>query len=35
MRGPLSWFIHNPIAANLLMIVLIIGGVMTVPSLDK
>ncbi len=35
MRGMLQWFIHNPIAANLLMIILIIGGVMTVPSLDK
>jgi multidrug efflux pump subunit AcrB len=35
MRGPLHWFIHNPIAANLLMVVLLLGGVMTVPSLDK
>ena len=35
MRGPLAWFIHNPIAANLLMIVLIIGGVLTIPSLEK
>lgn len=32
---PLSWFIRNPIAANLLMVLLIIGGLMTVPSLDK
>ena len=32
---PLSWFIRNPIAANLLMVLLIIGGFMTVPSLDK
>jgi len=32
---PLSWFIRNPIAANLLMVFLIIGGLMTVPSLDK
>lgn len=35
MRGPLSWFIHNPIAANLLMFVLIIGGLFTIPSLQK
>jgi len=35
MGTPLSWFIRNPIAANLLMVMLIIGGFMTVPSLDK
>ena len=35
MRGPLAWMIHNPIAANLLMVVLVIGGVLTTPSLDK
>lgn len=35
MRGPLAWMIHNPIAANLLMVVLVMGGVLTTPSLDK
>ena len=35
MQGPLSWMIKNPIAANLLMLLLIVGGVMTTPSLDK
>ncbi len=35
MRGTLHWFIHNPIAANLLMIFLLLGGVMAVPSLEK
>lgn len=35
MRGPLAWMINNPIAANLLMVLLIIGGVLTTPSLDK
>ena len=35
MRGPLAWMIQNPIAANLLMLVLIIGGVFTAPALDK
>ena len=34
-RGLLSWFIHNPIAANLLMILLMIGGLLAIPSLDK
>ena len=32
MRGPLAWMIQNPIAANLLMLVLIIGGVFTAPA---
>ena len=35
MQGPLSWMIKNPIAANLLMLLLIVGGVLTTPSLDK
>ncbi len=34
-RGPLHWFVHNPIAANLLMILLIIGGVSSIPGLEK
>jgi multidrug efflux pump subunit AcrB len=35
MSGPVRWFIDNPIAANLLMVFLLIGGVMGVPALDK
>lgn len=35
MTGPVRWFIDNPIAANLLMMFLIIGGVLGVPALDK
>ncbi|GAB5451048.1 MAG: efflux RND transporter permease subunit [Halioglobus sp.] len=35
MGGPIRWFVHNPIAANLLMIFLIIGGVLAIPSLEK
>lgn len=35
MRGPLRWFVDNPIAANLLMLLLIIGGVTGIPALDK
>ncbi|MBA6413255.1 efflux RND transporter permease subunit [Parahaliea sp. F7430] len=34
-RGVVSWFIRNPIAANLLMVFLIIGGLWSVPALDK
>lgn len=35
MRGPLRWFVDNPIAANLLMLLLIIGGVTGIPALNK
>ncbi|MEH6568322.1 MAG: efflux RND transporter permease subunit [Halioglobus sp.] len=33
--GPIHWFVHNPIAANLLMIFLVIGGLVGIPALDK
>ena len=35
MGGPVRWFIDNPIAANLLMLFLLIGGALRVPALDK
>ncbi len=35
MNGPIRWFIDNPIAANLLMISLLIGGFLGVLALDK
>ncbi len=35
LGGPIRWFVDNPIAANLLMIFLIIGGFAAVPALDK
>lgn len=35
MGGPIRWFVDNPIAANLLMVLLIIGGAVGIPSLDK
>jgi len=35
MPGPIRWFVDNPIAANLLMIFLLIGGVLALPALDK
>ena len=35
MSGPIRWFVDNPIAANLLMIFLLIGGVLALPALDK
>jgi multidrug efflux pump subunit AcrB len=33
--GPVRWFIDNPIAANLLMLFLLIGGALGVTALDK
>lgn len=35
MGGPIRWFVHNPIAANLLMVFLLIGGALALPALDK
>lgn len=35
MSGPIRWFVHNPIAANLLMLLIIFGGLMGIPALDK
>ena len=35
MNGPIRWFIENPIAANLLMVFFIIGGLVGIPMLDK
>ncbi|MBN7798281.1 efflux RND transporter permease subunit [Parahaliea mediterranea] len=35
MGGPVRWFIHNPIAANLLMVFLVVGGLWSLPALDK
>jgi multidrug efflux pump subunit AcrB len=33
--GAIRWFVDNPIAANLLMIFLVIGGLVGIPALDK
>ena len=35
MNGLITWFIKNPIAGNLLMVLLIIGGYTSIPKLDK
>lgn len=35
MGGTVRWFIDNPIAANLLMVFLLVGGLLGVPALDK
>jgi len=33
--GPIAWFVGNPIAANLLMLFLFVGGLIGIPALDK
>jgi len=35
MSGSIRWFVENPIAANLLMIFLLVGGLLAIPALDK
>jgi multidrug efflux pump subunit AcrB len=34
-RGPIVWMTHNRVAANLLMIVLMVGGLLTIPRITK
>ena len=34
-KGPISWFATNPVAANLLMILVIIVGVLEMPNIRK
>ncbi|MDX1649753.1 MAG: efflux RND transporter permease subunit, partial [Myxococcota bacterium] len=35
MKGPIAWFAGNPVAANLLMALLVVGGLLTIPSLRQ
>jgi multidrug efflux pump subunit AcrB len=35
VNGSIRWFIDNPVAANLLMILLLIGGALAIPALNK
>lgn len=35
MKNLVAWFAHNPIAANLLMILIVIGGFTSMPLVDK
>ena len=34
-KGLIAWFIHNPVAANLLMIVLLVGGALSASQLQS
>ncbi|MFK7730236.1 MAG: efflux RND transporter permease subunit [Pseudomonadales bacterium] len=31
----IAWFVHNPIAANILMVLIAVGGITTLPGIDK
>lgn len=33
MKAIIAWFVHNPVAANLLMLILIVGGLATLPNI--
>lgn len=35
MSGIIAWFVHNPVAANLLMAVLLAGGLMALPTIRQ
>lgn len=35
MRGVIAWFVHNPVAANLLMLVLVVGGLLSLPAIRQ
>ena len=35
MRSIVSWFVDNPVAAKLMMLIIVVAGVMTFPLLDK
>jgi len=35
MKGIVAWFVDNPVAANLLMILIFVGGITSIPQLDK
>ena len=34
-KGLIAWFVYNPVAANLLMLIIIVGGLMTATSIRK
>ncbi|MCV6605583.1 MAG: efflux RND transporter permease subunit [Porticoccaceae bacterium] len=35
MNGLIAWFVKNPIAANLLMVLILIGGLINIPNLNR
>ena len=35
MNRAIAWMVNNPVAANLLMVVLVVGGLVTLPSIEQ
>jgi multidrug efflux pump subunit AcrB len=35
VKGPIAWFARNPVAANLLMALMLVGGLLAAPSLRQ
>lgn len=35
MNRAVEWFVDNPVAANLLMLLIVVGGLVTIPTMDK
>jgi multidrug efflux pump subunit AcrB len=35
VRGPIAWFIRNGVAANLLLLLIVVGGLVTIPAIRK
>ncbi len=35
MNGLIKWFVHNPVAANLMMLAILIGGFLTLPTFNR
>ncbi len=35
MKGTLAWFVHNPVAANLIMVLILAGGLISIGALNK
>ena len=35
MNGIIAWFVHNPVAANLMMLVMVVGGVVAFPMIRQ
>ena len=35
MTGPIAWFVENPVAANLLMGLIVIGGLGALPNVQQ
>ena len=35
MNGPIEWFARNHVAANLLLLLMVVGGIAALPTISK